>query len=177
MAGAYLTYIRLCFFRSSVRNASASTATLVLVCVLFAVTSILRFEFSPEANDPVNYYSRILVVFVVFNVLMYLTLVFKKSQNRYRKVLSTFIGTRTLIDLFMILILLVSPADEQLRMVLFAVVAIWRMCIVGYILKDALNVLLPTGILISVAFTIISIEVANMSVGFPVLPEEVPTSE
>lgn len=113
----------------------------------------------------------------MFNVLMYLTLVFKKSQNRYRKVLSTFIGTRTLIDLFMILILLVSPADEQLRMVLFAVVAIWRMCIVGYILKDALNVLLPTGILISVAFTIISIEVANMSVGFPVLPEEVPTSE
>ncbi|MYD45127.1 MAG: hypothetical protein F4W92_02075 [Gammaproteobacteria bacterium] len=177
MLVAYLNYIQLCFFRSNVRNANASTATLLLVCALFAVTSFLRFEFSPDAHDPINYYSRILVVFVVFNVLIYLALGFRNSQNRYRKVLSTFVGTRTLIDLFMILILLVSPADEQLRMVLSAIVTIWRMCIVGYILKDALNVLLPTGILISVAFTIISIEVAHLSVGPPVLPEEVPTSE
>ena len=114
---------------------------------------------------------------MVFNTLIYLTLVFKKSQNRYRKVLSSFVGTRTLIDLFMILVLLISPTDEQLRMVLSAIVAIWRMCIVGYILKDALNVLLPTGILISIAFTIISIEMANLTVGYPALPEEVPTNE
>lgn len=177
MLGAYSTFIQLCFFRRSVKDASASTATLILVCALFAVTSLLRFEFSPDALDPVNYYSRILVVFVVFNILMYLTLVFRKRQNRYRKVLSAFVGTRTLIDLFMILILLAAPADEQLRMVLSGVVAIWRMCIVGYILKDALNVLLPTGILISIAFTIISIEIASLSVGFPALPEEAPTSE
>lgn len=177
MPGAYLTYIQLCFFRSSVKNASGSTATLILVFLLFALTTLLRFELSPVADDPVNYYSRTLVVFVVFNVLMYLTLVVKKSQNRYRKVLSTFIGTRTLIDLFMIIVLFVSSADEQLHSVLIAVVVIWRMCIVGYILKDALNVLLPTGILISVAFTIISIEVANLSIGSPILPEVDSVSE
>ena len=177
MLQAYLTYTQLCFFKSSVKNASGSTATLLLILLLFALTSILRFTFSPEVLDPVNYYSRIVVVFVVFNVLMYLTLVYKKRQNRYRKVLSTFVGTRTLIDLFMILILLVAPADEQLRMVLFAVVAIWQMCIDGYILKDALNVLLPTGILISVVFTIISIAVADLSVGIAMTPEQVPTSE
>ncbi len=108
---------------------------------------------------------------------MYLALVYKKSQNRYRKVLSTFIGTRTLIDLFMIIVLFVSSADEQLHSVLIAIVVIWRMCIVGYILKDALNVLLPTGILISIVFTIISIEVANLSVGIAMTPEQVPTSE
>lgn len=177
MLGAYINYVQLCFFRSSVKNSSASTATLILVFAVFALTSFLRFELTPDATDPVNYYSRILVVFVVFNVLMYLTLVYKKSQSRYRKVLSTFVGTRTLIDVFLIVVLLVSPADEQLRLVLSGIVAIWRMCIVGYILKDALNVLLPTGILISVAFTIISIEVANLSVGFPMTPEEVPASE
>lgn len=141
------------------------------------MTSFLRFEFSPDATDPVNYYSRILVVFVVFNVLMYLTLVFRKSQNRYPRVLSAFVGTRTLIDLFMIIVVFVSPADEYLRNVVTAVIAIWRMCIVGYILKDALNVMFPTGILISVLFTFISIGMADISIGFPTLPEEVPTSE
>ena len=177
MLGAYLTYIQLCFFRSSVRDANASTATLVLVCLLFALTSFLRFQISPDATDPVNYYGRILVIFSVFNVLMFLALVYRKNQSRYRKVLSTFLGTRTLIDLFMIIVVLVSPADETLRLVLTAVIAIWRMCIVGYILKDALNVLLPTGILISIVFTIISIEVASLSLGIPSLPEEIPTSE
>lgn len=177
MLQAYLTYTQLCFFRSSVKNASGSTATLVLVLLLFALTTFLRFELSPVEHDPVNYYSKTLVIFVVFNVFMYLALVYKKSQNRYRKVLSTFIGTRTLIDLFMIIVLFVSSADEQLHSVLIAIVVIWRMCIVGYILKDALNVLLPTGILISIVFTIISIEVANLSVGIAMTPEQVPTSE
>ncbi|MCY3540716.1 MAG: hypothetical protein OXH31_02240 [Gammaproteobacteria bacterium] len=177
MLGAYRTYIQLCFFRSSVRNASASTATLILVCALFALTSFLRFEFSPVAADPVKYYSRILVVFVVFNVLMYLTLVFRQSQNRYPKVLSAFVGTRTLIDLFMLIVVFVAPADEYLRNVMTAVIVIWQMCIVGYILKEALNVMFPTGILISVLFTFISIGMADISIGSPILPEEVPTSE
>ena len=177
MLGAYKTYIQLCFFRSSARNANASTATLVLVCLLFALTSFLRSQFLPDAIDPVNYYGRILVIFSVFNVLMFLALVYRKNQDRYRKVLSTFLGTRTLIDLFMILVVLISPADEQLRLILTAVIAVWRMCIVGYILKDGLDVRLPTGILISIAFTIIAIEVATLSLGFPNSPEEVPTSE
>lgn len=177
MLRAYLTYIQLCFFRGSTRHASASVATLVLVCGLFALTSLLRFELSPDATDPVNYYSKILVVFVVFNVLIYLTLVLRKNQDRYRKVLSAFVGTRTLIDLFIIIVLFVSPGDEYLRDALIAGVAIWRMCIVGYILREAFNVMLPTGILISVLFTFISIGVADLSIGFPITPEEVPASE
>ena len=177
MLGAYKTYIQLCFFRGSARHASASVATLVLVCGLFALTSFVRFQLSTDAIDPVNYYSRILVVFSVFNVLMFLALVYRKSQDRYRKVLSTFVGTRTLIDGFIILVLVVAPTDEYLRLILMAAIAIWRMCIVGYILKEALNVRLPTGILISIAFTIISIEIASLTVGSPILPEVDSTSE
>ena len=177
MLGAYKTYIQLCFFRGSARYASASTATLFLVCGLFALTSFIRFQLSPNAIDPLNYYGQILVVFSVFNVLIFLALVYRKTQDRYRKVLSTFVGTRTLIDGFMILVLVVAPTDEYLRLILMTAIAIWRMCIVGYILKEALNVMLPIGVLISIAFTIISIEIANLSVGNPSLPEVDPTSE
>ena len=177
MLGAYLTYIQLCIFRSSVRNVSASAATIVLVCVLFALTSILRFLLSPtEMTDPVSYFGHVVVIFCVFNVLMYTALVYRKNQNRYRKVLSAFVGTRTLIDLAMIIVVLVTPPDEYLRQVISSTVAIWRMCIVGFILKEALDVRLPTGILISVVIWFVSIIVASMTIGFT--PEDAaPISE
>lgn len=177
----YLTYIQLCIFRSSVRNVSANAATIVLVCVLFALTSYVRFLLSnvePPTPDPVSYFGQVIVIFCVFNVLMYTALVYRRNQNRYRKVLSAFVGTRTLIDLAMIIVVLVTPPDEYLRIVLSSIVPIWRMCIVGFILKEALDVRLPTGILISVVIWFVSMVVASMTIGPPITPEDAgPISE
>ena len=177
MLQAYRTYIQLCFFRGSVAKANASTAALAIVCVLFAGTSVLHFQFAPYLNDPINFYGRTLVVFSAFNVLMFLALVYRQNQSRYRKVLSTFVGTRIVIDVCMIIIIVVFPTEEDLRLVLTTVIALWRMCIVGYILKEALNVPLPAGILISIVFTFVSLTLADLTMGFPSTPEAIPSSE
>lgn len=177
MIGVYITYIQLCVFRSSVRSANSSNATLVLVCALFALTTFIMFQLSPDLTDPVDYYGRTLVIFIAFNVLMFVSLAYRKNPSRYRKVLSTFVGTRTLIDLCMILIVVLFPTNEEVQQVLTAAITLWRMCIVGYILKDALDVSLPSGILISIGFTILSIAIANLSMGVPSSPEAIPSND
>lgn len=177
MLAAYKSYLKFCIFRGSVRSAKGNNVTLIIVCSLFAVTSLILFQLTSELTDPVNYYGRTFVVFATFNVLIFLTLVYRKYPSRYRKVLSAFVGTRTLIDLCMIVIVLLFPNSEDLRQVLTAAIALWRMCIVGYILKDAFEVSLPIGILISIGFTIFSIIVADVSMGLPSIPEVIPSNE
>ena len=177
MVGAYQTYILLCVFRSSVRSANADNATLALVCGLFALTTFILFQLSPDLTDSVNYYGRTLVIFGAFNILIFLGLVYRRNSSRYRKVLSAFVGTRTLIDLCMIIIVVAFPNNEEIRQILTTVIALWRMCIVGGILKDALDVPLPAGILLSIAFTFVAIAVADLSIGYPITPEIVPGNE
>lgn len=177
MLGVYITYLKLCVFRGSVRSANASSATLVLVGALFAFTTFTLFQLSPDLTDPLNYYGRVVVIFITFNVLIYLTLAYRKHSSRFRKVLSTFIGTRTLVDLCMILVALLFPTNEELRIILTVAIALWRMCIVGYILKEALDLSLPVGILISIGFTIISIVIGDLSMGSPNTPELGPINE
>ncbi len=175
MLQLYLTYLKICALKAKVAEVDSSIKVIVLNCSLIGIAAWVFAQLRGyESTIHLQILTFAILIFLVLFV--YIALRVIQKESRFRHTLSAILGTRIFFD-FLALFVLVLELDEHILSPLSALLWIYRVIVVGAILRDSMDISFPAAILWSTVFTILAINVAALLVGQPIVPDPTGVTE
>ncbi|MCY4143458.1 MAG: hypothetical protein OXG08_07220 [Gammaproteobacteria bacterium] len=165
MVNAFAAFWNICIFRGSPAQAPADDQVLrILVSIVLAIILVQSVSVGGERMWP--FAGASILSNVLLLVAIYISLRIRKLTNRLRKTISAYLGTLAITDVLWLLAFWLAAGNELSDFLIMAL-ALWRIAVVGFILKHSLDVSLIVGLLLALAFFIMSVLVVVMVVPFP----------
>ncbi len=165
MVNAFAEFWNICIFRGSPSQTPADDQALrILVAIVLAIILVQGFSVGGERMwlfAGASILSNVLLLTAI-----YISLRVRNLTNRLRKTISAYLGTLAITDVLWLLAFWLAAGNE-LSSFLIMVLSLWRIAVVGFILKHSLDVSIIIGLLLALAFTIMSVLVVVMVVPFP----------
>ena len=160
----FRTYIRLCLFRGSTAQVDHRRVVIMMytVILLFLMTLRVGLEIVVITQNTFGAWIASAVVLWVF---IYLTLAVKKQLPRWRYALSAFIGTRIIFECILCVVLLATQ-DGQVVKTCYSIIFLWRVGVIGLILRQTTGMYLPMCIGLASVYTAIALFTGLIAFGF-----------
>ena len=154
MISAFAAFWNLCIFRGSPADVPAENHVIaILVAIVGAAASIQLLKLGGEnvwAFAALAISSPILIV-----VAIYISLRVRSFPNRFRKSLAAYLGTLAISEVLITLVAILTAENEVSSFLLMGL-SLWRIAVLGFILKHSLEVSLLAGVLLAFAFKVLA---------------------
>lgn len=160
----------MCLLRTSPERAPVSMGFIGFIFAVYVTSSTALLTISSARNQITDAIKLVILGIVIQLTCVWLLLVFKRVSYRFRATLVAFLGTNTLLVIFMIPLNLFLIVNENQTMILFIEVLYWMfffwwIAVAGFILHKSINVSLMLGI--TLAFTIELLSLITTSTFLP----------
>ena len=148
-------YRDVCLLRAGPQDLPASQSALTLSLLAYAATSIALSVLTQSFENNVLYG---LADTLTLAALTFTLLMVRRLPQRFTQTLSALAGTGAMIALLAVpLVLLQNVTPLPLLLI-----TVWNLAVTGHILRHALNVSLPMGILASMGYLLASLTLAML---------------
>ena len=169
MLQAFATYWNLCIFRGNTAQVPGDNRTLLtLIVILVGLLFVHSLFLVDQEGQWIYFWSFFLMAGCVIGGIV-AALRVRSYLNRLRKTVSAYLGTLVILQVFVTLLTLISTANE-IAGFLETALGLWRIVIVGFILKHALDVSMILGVVLAFAALVIGVMV--VSTVFPVFVQQ-----
>ena len=148
-------YMDICLLRVGPQDLPASQSALTLSLLAYAATSIALSVLTHSFENNVLYGLADTLTLAAFT---YFLLTVRQLPQRFTQTLSALAVTGAIIGLFALPLILI-PNVTPLPLLL---ITVWNLAVTGHILRHALNVSLPMGILASMGYLLASLTLAML---------------
>ncbi|MEO6696545.1 MAG: hypothetical protein ABIN45_00890 [Gammaproteobacteria bacterium] len=148
-------FMDMCLLRAGPQDLPTSPPLLTVSLFAYIATSIALGVATQSFGSAVLYG---LADTLTLAVLTYSLLMVRRLPQRLTQTLSALAGTGAVIGLFALPLVLVQNAAQ----VLLLLIMLWSLTVTGHILRHALNVSLPMGILASMGYLLASLALATL---------------
>lgn len=146
-------YVDICLLRAGPQDLPTTQSVLALSLLVYTATSIALSVTTQSFGSAVVYG---LADTLFLAGLTYALLMLRRLPHRQTQTLTALAGTGTVIGLFALPLVLI-PNFPPLLLLL---ITVWSLTVIGHILRHALNVSLPMGILASMGYLLASLALA-----------------
>lgn len=155
MLNIFKLYVDICLLRAGPQDLPATQSVLTLSLLAYTATSIALTVTTQSFGSAVVYG---LADTLTLAALTYTLLIVRRLPQRLTQTLSALAGTGVVIGLFALPLVLVQNAPPLLLLL----ITVWSLTVIGHILRHALNVSLPMGILASMGYLLASLALASL---------------
>jgi hypothetical protein len=148
-------YVDICLLRAGPQDLPATQSALTLSLLAYTATSIVLSVTTQSFGSAVVYG---LADTLTLAVLTYTLLMVRRLPQRLTQTLSALAGTGVVIGLFALPLVLIQNVPPLLLLL----ITVWSLTVIGHILRHALNVSLPMGILASMGYLLASLALASL---------------
>ena len=153
MANVFAAFWNLCIFRGSPADVPGDNNALAILLGLVIGLIFLQTLFV-SADSKVTYMlSSVMMSGTVLTGIL-VSLRIKGLANRFRKTLAAYLGTLAIVEALALLIQVFSTNADGLQFV-GAVIGLWRLAVIGFIVKQSMDISLLAGILLAFAFLVL----------------------
>lgn len=145
----------MCLLRAGPQDLPATQSVLTLSLLAYTATSIVLSVTTQSFGSAVLYG---LADTLTLAVLTYTLLIVRRLPQRLTQTLSALAGTGVVIGLFALPLVLIQNVPPLLLLL----ITVWSLTVIGHILRHALNVSLPMGILASMGYLLASLALASL---------------
>lgn len=150
----FRTYLFLCLFQGSTAQVDDRRPTIVFGIVLLALLVLVRMSLI-EQPFALDFIGTIVSVFVLVTIFIYLSLYVTKKLPRFGKTFSALLGTKLIFEIVICVLILVRPQPTVELLIEFGIF-FWRIGVIGLILRQAMEISLPTGIGLAALFVFVA---------------------
>ncbi len=155
MLNIFKLYVDMCLLRAGPQDLPATQSVLTLSLLAYTATSIVLSVTTQSFGSAVLYG---LADTLTLAVLTYTLLIVRRLPQRLTQTLSALAGTGVVIGLFALPLVLIQNVPPLLLLL----ITVWSLTVIGHILRHALNVSLPMGILASMGYLLASLALASL---------------
>lgn len=155
MLNIFKLYVDMCLLRTGPQDLPATQSVITLSLLAYTATSIVLSVTTQSFGSAVLYG---LADTLTLAVLTYTLLMVRRLPQRLTQTLSALAGTGVVIGLFALPLVLIQNVPPLLRLL----ITVWSLTVTGHILRHALNVSLPMGILASMGYLLASLALATL---------------
>jgi hypothetical protein len=148
-------YVDMCLLRAGPQDLPATQSVLTLSLLAYTATSIVLSVTTQSFGSAVVYG---LADTLTLSALTYTLLMVRRLPQRLTQTLSALAGTGVVIGLFALPLVLIQNVPPLLLLL----ITVWSLTVIGHILRHALNVSLPMGILASMGYLLTSLALASL---------------
>jgi hypothetical protein len=145
----------MCLLRTGPQDLPATQSVITLSLLAYTATSIVLSVTTQSFGSAVLYG---LADTLTLAVLTYTLLMVRRLPQRLTQTLSALAGTGVVIGLFALPLVLIQNVPPLLLLL----ITVWSLTVTGHILRHALNVSLPMGILASMGYLLASLALATL---------------
>lgn len=155
MLNIFKLYVDMCLLRAGPQDLPATQSVLTLSLLAYTATSIVLSVTTQSFGSAVLYG---LADTLTLAVLTYTLLIVRRLPQRLTQTLSALAGTGVVIGLFALPLVLIQNVPPLLLLL----ITVWSLTVIGHVLRHALNVSLPMGILASMGYLLASLALASL---------------
>ena len=155
MLNIFKPYVDICLLRADPQDLPATQSVLTLSLLAYTATSIALTVTTQSFGSAVVYG---LADTLTLAALTYTLLMVRRLPQRLTQTLSALAGTGVVIGLFALPLALIQNVPPLLLLL----ITVWSLTVIGHILRHALNVSLPMGILASMGYLLASLALASL---------------
>ena len=153
---------KICLFQLRPQDLPASTFFVGLSLGLYAITNVIGTAITLK---PVTAATLTIVHAALLLGLTYGVLWAKELTSRLNQTVSALAGSDAILTLIALPVLMWQPEGESIPPIptlIFLALTIWKLAIVGHILRHAMNIHFLMGVVLAVAYMYISINISRM---------------
>ena len=155
MLNIFKLYVDICLLRAGPQDLPATQSVLTLSLLAYTAASIALSVTTQSFGSAVLYGLADALTLAAFT---YVLLMVRRLPQRQTQTLSALAGTGAVIGLFALPLVLMPNVPPLLLLL----VTVWSLAVIGHIMRRALNVSLPMGILASMGYLLASLTLAML---------------